>query len=187
LTLMRRHKLLALLAALLLALAACGGDDGGDDLADIAADEADPGPEGDAGDVADDGSGDGGEVDEDALAALTNDDCAALYAGIASAASAFGGTEGEDLSDVATYFDEIADEVPGEIKDDFETFAAAYRQFAEAAEEAGIDFSDPATMTPEALQEMGTAAEAFNDPEVQEASERISTFAEETCGAGAGE
>jgi hypothetical protein len=184
---MRRSKLLAILAALLLALAACGGDDG--DVADVAADEADPGPDGDAGDVADGDSGDEGdaEVDEDALAALTNEDCAALYAGIASAASAFGGTEGEDLSDVANYFDEIAGEVPDEIKDDFETFAAAYREFAEAAEEAGVDFSDPATMTPEALQEMGSAAEAFNDPEVQEASERISTFAEETCGSGAGE
>lgn len=186
---MRRHPLLAVLAALLLTLAACGGDDGGDDLADIAAEESDPGPEGDAGDVAedDDKSGQGGDSAEEGLAALTNEDCAALYAGIASAASAFGGTEGGDLQDVAQYFEEIADEVPEEIKGDFETFAAAYSEFAQAAADAGIDFSDPDSMTPEALQELGAAAEAFNDPEVQEASERISTFAEETCGTATGQ
>ena len=189
---MRRHPILAVLAALLLVLAACGGDDGGESIEDVAADEADPGADGDAGDVANDeakqdsGSGDGGEVDEDALAALTNEDCAALYAGIASAAAAFGGTEGEDLNDVASYYEEIADKVPEDIKADFEVFAAAFSEFAEAAADAGVDFSDPSTMTPEALQEMGEAAEALNDPEVQEASQRISTFAEETCGTAAG-
>ena len=186
---MRRHALLAALTALLLLLSACGGDDGGDtagrDISDVAGDD------GDAGDVADESdrpSEDDLEAAEDQIAAFTNEECGEIFAGFASAASAFGGSgpDGQDLSDVSEYFSEIADRVPNEIEADFRLFAEAYAEFAEAAADAGIDFSRPETMTPEALQQMGESAELFNDPEVQEASENVSAFVEETCGTGEG-
>ena len=183
---MRRHALIALLAALAVLLAACGGDDGDNaaerDISDVASDE------GDAGDVADEADEDDVDAAKDQVAAFTNEDCADLFAGMASAASAFGGTgpDGGDLTDVAEYFDEIADKVPDEISADFRIFADAYGEFAEAAADAGIDFSKPETMSPAALEKMGEAAEVFNDPEVQAASERVSEYTEETCGSGAG-
>ena len=180
---MRRHALLTALTALLLLLSACGGDDGDSsadrDVSDVADDVAD-----DSNEPSDDDL----EAAEDQIAAFTNEECGEIFAGLAGAASAFGGSgpDGQDLTDVARYFDEIADRVPNEIEGDFRIFAEAYGEFAEAAADAGIDFSRPETLTPEALQQMGESAELFNDPEVQEASENVSAFVEETCGTGEG-
>ena len=185
---MRRHRLLALLAALAILLSACGGDDGDSsaerDITDVAGGD-DSGDSGDSDDSGDEGSDDGG----DALAAFTSDECGDLYQGLAGAAAAFGGTgpDGGDLTDAAEYFEQVADDVPNEIEADFRIFAEAYTAFAEAAEDAGIDFSDPDTMTPEALEKLGEAASAFEEAEVQEASERISEFAEEACGTADGQ
>lgn len=189
LTGMRRHALLAAPTVLLLLLSGCGGDDGDSNergITDVAGDDS--GDTSDEG-AADEASGDDVEAAEDQLAAFTSDECGELFAGLGGASSAVGGDggpDGKDLTDVAEYFNRIADEVPSEIEADFRIFAEAYEQFAEAAAEAGVDFSKPETMTPEALAEMGDAAETFNDIEVQEASERVSQFVEEVCGTSAG-
>jgi hypothetical protein len=110
------------------------------------------------------------------------EDLAEAFSGASAAIGAvFAGGEG-DLGDMSEYFEEVADDVPEEIRDSVEVFAEAFAEYAEALEDAGIDFSDPSTLGPEEAQQIAAAGAALSTAEVQEASAEVQDYIAETCG-----
>ena len=164
------RRALGLTAAIVLGigLTACGGDDSDDDA--TATTEA---PSSDDGSSDDGGSEDDGMVDVDDVP------------GLSGLGSVMSGTE-TDFSQIAAYFSEVADNLPDEIADDFEVFGAAYAEFGQALEDAGIDLENMSEADPASIQALMPALEAFDDPAVQEASDNISTWMDENCAAAAG-
>ncbi len=158
-----------------LGLSACG-DDGGDEATDDVEETTTT-----AGDSGTD-SVDLGDFDFTGECA---DFMTAFGSAGAAVGSAFTGADGsDDLEQVAEYFDEIASKVPDDIQGDFEVFAQAYSDFAQALADSGIDMSDPSSADPEDLAALQAVMEAFSAPEVEEASANISAWVEENCSAG---
>jgi hypothetical protein len=168
---MTLRRVFAILAAGLLFLAACGDDDDSDDSAatttEAPADNNDD-------------TGDTGDGDVDLPSGFSSEDCEQFAEALSGAAAALTGAT--DYSELAGFYEEVADRVPEEIRDDFDVVAEAVRDFAEAAEDAGIDFTDPETLTPAALQQVAEESERFNEGEFQEASENLDEWRAENCG-----
>jgi hypothetical protein len=158
-----------LLAALALLAAGCGGDD-----SDEASDAADTAV------VETDASDDAGDTDmtetEDADAALGGE--CAEFAGLgAKLQSAFG--VGGDVDSASEVFDELADRVPEEIRDDYRVLADNFKQFADALK--GVDLTSGETPSPETLAKLQAAAAAMDQPEIQQASQNIEAWVQENC------
>ena len=167
-----RRLAVLLLAAFALLAAGCGGDDSdssasGDDAAAV---------ETEATDAADDMStADDGTAD-DGTASLEGE--CANFAGLsAKLSSAFAGTNGVDSA--AEVFDEIADQVPEEIRDDYEVLADNFQELADALK--GIDFAAGETPSPEALAKLQELSKSMDSTEVQQASQHIETWVQEHC------
>jgi hypothetical protein len=161
-----------LLAAFALLAAGCGGDDSdssasGDDAAVVETEAT----------TADDDmtTEDGGTADDGA--ASLEGECANFAGLSAKLSSAFAGTNGIDSA--AAVFDEIADQVPDEIRDDYEVLADNFRELADALK--GIDFAAGETPSPEALAELQELSSKLDTPEVQQATENIEAWARENC------
>lgn len=176
---MRRPAALALAAVLAAGLAACGDDDD-------SADEASR-TEADSGSVTEEDSDDGSDSgDSDLGAGFAGAGCAEFAQEFAEANAAIGGAfagggEG-DFGEVADFFEEAANDAPDEVSDALQVLAGAYREFAEALDEADVDFSDPnAFSDPEVVAALTEASEAFNDPEIQEANQTLEAFAANSC------
>lgn len=177
----RGRRALALTATIVLGigLAACGGDDSDDGDAALATEEASS--EDSSSD--DGGSSDDGTVEIDDVAGLSGE-CEELVAAYAQASTGLGslmsGT-GTDFNEIAAYFNELADELPDEIADDFEVFGEVYARVGRTLEAAGIDAEDMAGADPATMQALTAALDGLDDPAIQEAAENISAFMEETC------
>ena len=167
-------KLLVTLIVAAGMLVACGGDD--DDDARAAADEA----AADAEQEADE------DVDLDDIEdfAFGSEECleasAAFLSAAGGAAALFGGAD-EELERSLADLEELGDDVPDEIKDDFDTFVAVYSELTD--EFADLDFDPnsgeaPDERTMAALEELGRR---FEDSDFQAASERIQAWFTENC------
>jgi len=163
-----RKVIVLLLAVLALAAAGCGGDDSSDASGDT--DTA----------VVEE------TTTEDTTEATSGDeDVAALggkcteLAGIGAKFSqaTAGGQAG--LEEVSKLIDELADNVPDEIKDDFQVLAQNYSKLAEAMK--GVDLSSGEQPSAEALAKMQEVAASLNSPEIQQASTNISNWATKNC------
>jgi hypothetical protein len=171
-----RRLAVLLLAALALLAAGCGGDDSND-----AAGETDTA-------VVDD-SGSTTTTDDDAME--TDDDDAtesgggvlegecAEFAGLSARLSQALGGSTSDLDSASEVFDDLADEVPEEIRDDYEVLADNFRELAEALE--GVDFSSGEAPSPEDLAKIQEITQSMDSAEVQEASRNIEAWANENC------
>ena len=167
-----RFRALFLLIALL--LAACGGS---------ATPEAD-----DPDDTDDQATTTTAAVDEpdddndDQTTGLPTGECMAIGVALSQAASMGLLGQGGDPTDAADSLTAMSGAAPAEIADDFEILAEAYAAFAAALEDAGVDFSDPGSMSsPEAQAALTTAGEAFASSDVEEASNNISEYMDEVC------
>ena len=164
-----------LLAALALFVAGCGGDDGSDsassDTAVVETESSDDGTETEESDDATDTSAtdDDGELGGECL------QFADLGAKLQGALGAGGG----DIDSVSEVFDEIADRVPEEIRDDYQVLADNFKEFAEALE--GVDLSSGATPDAETLAKLQEAAASMDQPEVQQASKNIEAWVAANC------
>jgi hypothetical protein len=167
----RRIGALALTVVLGVGLTACGGGSD-DESSDASTTTSEPSTDGTSADDGDGASGVLGGDCEDLANAFSQ-------AGEASS-SAFSGEAG-GLEEAATYFQEVADEVPDEIADDFKIFADAYADFAKALADADIDLSDPSNADPEAMAELQTIMESLGSDEVQEASNNIQAYVSANC------
>jgi hypothetical protein len=170
-----RKLAVLLLAALALLVAGCGGGDeeGGDEAAGTT----------DTALVEDDTSTE--TTDDDGSTATSDDDgiqlegeCAEFAGLSAKLSQALGGTS-NDLSSATEVFDELADQVPDEIRDDYEVLAANFRELAEALE--GVDLASGETPSPEVLAKLQEVSQSLDTPAVREATENIEAWAEENC------
>jgi len=161
-----------LLAAFALLAAGCGGDDSdssasGDDAAVV---------ETEATDAADDLTTEDDGAADDGTAPLAGE--CANFAGLsAKLSSAFAGTNGIDSA--AEVFDEIADQVPDEIRDDYEVLADNFQELADALK--GIDLSAGETPSPEALAKLQELSKSMDSAEVQQASQHIEAWVQKHC------
>jgi hypothetical protein len=173
----RRWYAALLLAALALVVAGCGGDDGGDSASsDTAVVETESS---DDGSTETESSDDAMETDTAEDDGMLGGECAE-FAGLgAKLQNAFGGTSGDDIDSVAEVFDELADRVPEEIRDDYQVLADNFKEFADALE--GVDLSSGATPDAETLAKLQAAVASMDQPEVQQASENIEAWATENC------
>jgi len=171
---MRFGRLLMVLFALALtAFVACGGgndEPSVDDVEDAVEDAQE-----NAGDVADDV-----EDAVDDAGGIPNEDC--LDAALALSNAAGGALTG-DPGDVDASIDALrrmGDAAPDDLQDDFETLADALERYFKRLQDAGVDFSDPATFSdPEVAAELAEAAEELAGAE--EASTSISGYMGELC------
>lgn len=105
-----------------------------------------------------------------------------------------GSLTGSDPASLEQAFDEIeklADAAPDEVADEWKILDEQMDTIQDALDEAGIEMSDldgimtgqlPEGVTEEDLTALGESLQSLNNEEVQEASEKISTHAEEECG-----
>ena len=164
-----RRLAVLLLAVLALVAAGCGGDDASDASGDTETT------------IVEETTGDEMTETEDAAfdgAGALGENCAEL-AGIGSRlAQSLSGQAG-DLDDAQALFDEVADQVPDEIKDDYEVVAENFGKIAEGLKD--LDLGSGATPSAEDLQKLQELTSSLNSPEIQEASENISAWAEKNC------
>jgi hypothetical protein len=116
---------------------------------------------------------------------FSNQECLDIVLAWSQAASmGFAGGAG-DLDAAGDALEGLAARVPPEVADDFAVYAQAVVAFGEAIADAGIDFSDPATLSsPEAQQVIAAAGEAFEGDAIVEAGENIGAFLEAQCAGG---
>jgi hypothetical protein len=84
-----------------------------------------------------------------------------------------------DIQDAAKVFDEIKDQVPDEIKADYEVIAENFSKIAEALK--GVDLTGGETPSPEALAKLQELASSMNSPEVRQATANIEAWVTKNC------
>jgi len=112
---------------------------------------------------------------------FANEDCQSLVAAFVAVGAAFASAAGgsEDLAAQAEAFAAFADDVPEEIRADVETLAAAYGQYVEVIQDAGIE---PGQIpTAEQAQQLQAALESVGTADVSAASERLSAWTNANC------
>jgi hypothetical protein len=173
---MRFRAAVAIFAVAVLLFAACGDDD------DNSASNGDTNTTSDAGDS---GNGDSGDGSNDGFI-FSSSECAQLATAlVAGYTAAFSGASSE-LTDLQDKLQEFRENAPDEIADDVDTVADAYSDFAAAADDAGLDLSDPSTFSDPAkateLAEFSQQVdEIFND-DVQAAVDRVDEYLQANCG-----
>jgi len=120
-------------------------------------------------------------TDTDADFNFANEDCRSLVAAFVAVGSAFSAAAGgsDELAEQAEAFAQFADDVPEEIRADVETLAAAYSQYVEVVQDAGIQ---PGQIpTAEQAQQLQGALESVGTADVSAASTRLSAWTNENC------
>lgn len=175
---MNARKLAALLvAALALVVAGCGGssDEGSSDSATVAAEDTTT----DATTTEDMTTTEETTSDDtatDASSALTGK-CADL-AGLGSKLAAAMGGQDAGVADVSQLFDELADQVPDEIKADWQVLAQNFQKIAAALKGADLSSGTPDAATLAKLQKLATT---LDSKEVQQAAAHIEAWAKKNC------
>jgi hypothetical protein len=95
-----------------------------------------------------------------------------------------------NFDDFTDRVEELADEAPDEVKDDWKVLSDAFKAFVEALDKAGLDPADleglgtgelPEGVDMEALTEAMTEAQALGSEEVEKATENIEKHAKDEC------
>ena len=170
----RRLALLAL-AMLALVAAGCGGDDTSDTSADADSTVV-TGTTGDDTNEVDDLTETTGEDDDD-IGQLEGK-CAELAGIGAKLSQSLSGQTG-DLDEASRVFDEIADQVPDEIKADYEVIAENFGKIAEALKD--VDLQSGETPNAEAIAKLQQLATSFDSPEIREATANIEAWTQKNC------
>jgi hypothetical protein len=109
-------------------------------------------------------------------AALTGK-CADL-AGLGSKLAAAMGGQDSGVADVSKLFDEMADQVPDEIKADWQVLAQNFQKIADALTGADLSSGTPDAATLAKLQKLATT---LDSQEVQQAAAHIEAWAKKNC------
>ena len=170
---MNARKLAALLvAALALVAAGCGGssDESSSDTTTVAAETTTDETTTEA------TTEETTTTDDSGMAALTGK-CAEL-AGLGSKLAAAMGGQDAGVADVSRLFDELADEVPDEIKADWQVLAQNFQKIAEALKGADLSSGTPDAATLAKLQKLATT---LDSQEVQQAAAHIEAWTKKNC------
>jgi hypothetical protein len=162
-----------LIAALALIAAGCGGSSSDEASADtettVAAETTMPEET-----TTTDDSGTSTDVD---LGNLSGE--CAQFAGISSKLAQSLSGQDANMEDAAKAFADIADQVPDEIKDDYQVIAENFAKIAEALK--GVDLTSGQTPSPEALAKLQELSKTMDSAEVQQASQHIEAWVSEHC------
>jgi len=115
----------------------------------------------------------------DLSAVLADEDCLALASAGAAFAQAL--ASGSTSADSQT-LEELASKVPDEIKADVQKLADAYAKYAAELKDVGIESGQ--TPSAEQLQKLQAALASFDQQGVNEASARLSAWAQKNCPGG---
>lgn len=168
-----RKLIVLLLATLALAAAGCGGDDNSEASGDTDTTVVEETTTEET-TTEETTTEDEASADETTLSGKCVE-LAGIGAKFSQAAS--GGNAG--LEEISKLFDELAANVPDEIKDDFQVLADNYAKLAEATK--GIDLSSGKQPSAEDLAKMQEVTSSLNSPEIQEASKNIQDWATKNC------
>jgi hypothetical protein len=111
------------------------------------------------------------------LGALTGK-CAEL-AGLGTKLAAAMGGQDAGVADVSKVFDELADEVPDEIKADWQVLAENFGKIAEALK--GVDLTNGGTPDAETLAKLQELSATLDSQEVRQATTHIEAWVTENC------
>ena len=111
------------------------------------------------------------------LGALTGK-CAEL-AGLGTKLAAAMGGQDAGVADVSKVFDELADEVPDEIKADWQVLAENFGKIAEALK--GVDLTNGGTPDAETLAKLQELSATLDSQEVQQATTHIEAWVTKNC------
>jgi hypothetical protein len=103
--------------------------------------------------------------------------CAEL-AGLGSKLAAATGGQDAGIADVAKLFDELADQVPDEIRADWQVLARNYAKIAAALKGVDLSSGTPNAATLAKLQKLATT---LNSQEVQQAAAHIEAWVQKNC------
>ena len=103
----------------------------------------------------------------------------AQFAGISSTLAQSLSGQDANIEDAAKAFDEIADQVPDEIKDDYQVIAENFSKIADALK--GVDLTSGQAPSPEALAKLQELSASMDSAEVQQASQHIEAWVQEHC------
>ena len=84
-----------------------------------------------------------------------------------------------NMEDAAKAFADIADQVPDEIKDDYEVIAENFSKIADALKD--VDLTSGQTPSPEALAKLQELSASMDSAEVRQASQHIEAWVQEHC------
>jgi len=115
-------------------------------------------------------------TDDSGMAALTGK-CAEL-AGLGSKLAAAMGGQDTGVANVSRLFDELADQVPDEIKADWQVLAQNFQKIAEALQGADLSSGTPDAATLAKLQKLATT---LDSQEVQQAAAHIEAWTKKNC------
>ena len=101
------------------------------------------------------------------------------FAGISSKLAQSLSGQDANMEDAAKAFADIADQVPDEIKDDYQVIAENFSKIAEALK--GVDLTSGQTPSPEALAKLQELSKSMDSTEVQQASQNIEAWVQEHC------
>jgi hypothetical protein len=163
-----------LIAALALVAAGCGGSSSDEASADtettVAAETTMP--------EETTATTDGSETSTDVDLGNLSGECA-QFAGISSKLAQSLSGQDANMEDAAKAFADIADQVPDEIKDDYQVIAENFSKIAEALK--GVDLTSGQTPSPEALAKLQELSKTMDSAEVQQASQHIEAWVSEHC------
>jgi len=191
---MTLKKSAAVAVALLLSLAivGCGSkknDDAGGEAAGSAEKQSQVNPDASSTTTAGEGSDDSTSSTKDLSQTLSDvtgggqlGDClgaSVAYASLVLEPLGFvGGATQDQIDQFEQHTQDVQSKIPPELKDDFQTVAAAYKAYGEALK--GINFSD--ILNPDTAQKMEDASNKLDAPEVKAAQDHIESYFDSNCG-----
>ena len=104
--------------------------------------------------------------------------CADL-AGVSAKLSESLSGQTSDLASASKLFDELASQVPDEIKADYQVIAKNFAKIAEALK--GVDLTSGQTPSPEALAKLQEVTASMDSAEVQKATQHIEAWVTKNC------
>jgi hypothetical protein len=101
------------------------------------------------------------------------------FAGVSQQLAASLSGQTADLQQASKLFDEIADQVPDEIKADYQVIAENFKKIADALK--GVDLTSGEAPSPEVLAKLQELAQSMDSPKVKQATEHIQAWVQENC------
>lgn len=169
-----RKVMVLLIAVLALVAAGCGGDSDNDAAADT---ETAVVTETASEDTTATTDSSATSTDETSIGDLSGE--CAEFAGISTKLAESLSGQNADMESASKAFSQIADQVPDEIKADYEVIAENFAKIAEALE--GVDLTSGETPSPEALAKLQEVTASMDSAEVQQASQHIEAWVQENC------
>ena len=101
------------------------------------------------------------------------------FAGVSQQLAASLSGQTADLQQASKLFDEIADQVPDEIKADYQVIAENFKKIADALK--GVDLTSGEAPSPEVLAKLQELAQSMDSPKVKRATQHIEAWVKENC------